>query len=78
MEGHIPNGIPPFDGNNYAYWRNIMKTYLTSLGVDIWLSVVNGYEIPEDAPTDPNEKKLMSCDSKSRHVILSGLNTNCF
>jgi hypothetical protein len=46
---------------------------LIALGVDIWLSVVNGYEFPEDAPTNPNEKKLMSCDSKARHVILSGL-----
>jgi hypothetical protein len=72
-QGHIPNGIPPFDGNNYAYWRNIIQTYLTSLGVDIWLSVVNGYKVPKTTPTDPNEKKLMSCNSKARHVILSGL-----
>jgi hypothetical protein len=47
MEGHIPNGIPPFDGNNYAYWRDIMQTYLTTLGVDIWLSVFNGYKFPK-------------------------------
>jgi hypothetical protein len=47
MEGHIPNGTLPFDGNNYAYWSNRMKTYLTTLGVDIWLSVVNGYKVPK-------------------------------
>jgi hypothetical protein len=41
--------------------------------VDIWLSVVNGYEVPKVAPTDPNGKKLMSSDSKARHVFLSGL-----
>jgi hypothetical protein len=46
MEGHIPNGIPSFDGNNYAYWRNKIQTYLIDLGVDIWLSIVNGYEVP--------------------------------
>jgi hypothetical protein len=34
---------------------------------------VNGYVIPNNAPTDPNEKKLMSCNSKSRHVILASL-----
>jgi hypothetical protein len=50
-----------------------VKNYLTSLGVDIWYSVVNGYVIPNNAPTDPNEKKLMSCNSKSRHVILGAL-----
>jgi hypothetical protein len=47
-----------------------VKTYLTALGVDIWYSIVNGYVIPNNAPTDPNEKKIMSCNSKSRHVIL--------
>jgi hypothetical protein len=50
-----------------------VKTYLTTLGVDIWYSVVNGYVIPKNAPTDPNEKKLMSCNSKSIHVILGAL-----
>ena len=50
-----------------------MKNYLTNLGVDIWYSVVNGYVIPNNAPTYPNEKNLMSCNSKSRHVILAAL-----
>jgi hypothetical protein len=43
------------------------------LGVDIWYSVVNGYVIPNNAPTDQNEKNLMSFNSKSRHVILGAL-----
>jgi hypothetical protein len=43
------------------------------LGVEIWYSVVNGYVIRNNAPTDPNEKKLMSCNSKYRHVILGEL-----
>ena len=62
MEGHIPNGILLFDGNNYAHWRNRIQNYLIDLGVYIWISVVNGYEFLEDSPTDPNEKKLMSCN----------------
>jgi hypothetical protein len=44
-----------------------------SLGVDIWYSFVNGYVIPNNAPTDPNEKKLMHCNSKDIHVILEAL-----
>jgi hypothetical protein len=43
------------------------------LGVDIWYSIVNGYVIPNNAPTNPNEKKFMSCNSKVRHVILETL-----
>jgi hypothetical protein len=70
---HISNRIQNFDGINYAYWSGRLKTYLTTLGVDIWYSVVNGYVIPNTAPTDPNEKKLMSCNSKDRHVILAAL-----
>jgi uncharacterized lipoprotein YehR (DUF1307 family) len=50
-----------------------MKTYLMVLGVDIWYLVVNSYVIPNNVPTDPNEKKLMSCNSKSIHVILAAL-----
>jgi hypothetical protein len=50
-----------------------VKTYLTTLGVDIWYSIVNGYVIPNNAPTNPNEKNLMICNSKSRHVILGAL-----
>jgi hypothetical protein len=70
---HIPNGIQRFDGRNYAYWSDRVKSYLTNLGVDIWYSVLNGYVIPKNAPTDPNEKKLMSCNSKARHVIVGAL-----
>jgi hypothetical protein len=33
---HISNGIQKFDGRNYACWSDRVKTYLTSLGVDIW------------------------------------------
>ena len=70
---HISNGIQKFDGRNYSYWSDRVKMYLMNLGVDIWYSVVNGYVIPNNALVNPNEKKLMSCNSKSRHVILVAL-----
>jgi hypothetical protein len=37
-----------------------VKTYLTDLGVDIWYSFLNGYVIPKNVPTNPNDKNLMS------------------
>jgi hypothetical protein len=70
---HISNEIKEFDGTNYAYWSDRVKNYLMALGVDIWYSVVNAYVILNNAPTDPNEKTLMSCNSKVRHVILAAL-----
>ena len=37
--------IPPnFDGNNYAYWKVRMKTFLKSLDERVWLSIENGWE----------------------------------
>jgi hypothetical protein len=73
MEFHFPNGIVPFDEDNYSYWSNRMQTYLTDLGVDIWLRIVNSYKVPKNASTNPDEKKLMISNSKARHIILSGL-----
>jgi hypothetical protein len=75
MDDHeyISNGIQKCDGRNYAYWSDRVKTYLMDLAIDILYSVVNGYVIPNNAPTNPNEKKLMSCNSKARHVILATL-----
>jgi hypothetical protein len=70
---HISNGIQRFDGSNYAYWSERVKTYLIALGLDIWYSIVNGYVIPNNSPANPNENNLMSCNSKSRQVILGAL-----
>jgi hypothetical protein len=43
MEDNIPNGIPPFDGSNFEYWKNRMETYLKDLGADVWFSFASGY-----------------------------------
>jgi len=50
-----------------------VQNYLIALGVDISYVVVNGYVIPKDAPTDPNDKKPVSCNSIARHVTLGAL-----
>jgi hypothetical protein len=46
---------------------------LITLGIDISLSFVNGYKFSKNIPTDLDEKKIMSCNSKARHIIMSGL-----
>lgn len=50
-----------------------MKTYLSSLGYDVWMSVKNGYTIPATPPTDPDAKREYDHNSKAKHAILSGL-----
>jgi hypothetical protein len=50
MEDNIPNGIPPFDGSNFEYWSNIMKTYFKYLGEYVWFSVASGLLGPNNSP----------------------------
>jgi hypothetical protein len=48
---------PLFNGTNFAFWKIRMKTYLMSLGMEIWQIVVDGYKIPTTLPTDEAGKK---------------------
>lgn len=39
----------------------------------VFLSIVNGYKVHNNPPTDLDEKKLFRCNSKSLHTIMVGL-----
>lgn len=73
LESFSSNTISIFEGNNYALWSDRMQTYLLALGVDVWLSVFKGYKYPKTPLTNPDEKKLCSCNYKARHNILNAL-----
>ena len=34
------------DNGNYAYWKIHMSTFIKSLGMEVWESVVSGWTIP--------------------------------
>lgn len=53
-----------------------METYLSSLGLDVWMSVKNGYIVPNVPPIDPDAKKEYENNAKDKHAILSGLPDN--
>jgi hypothetical protein len=38
------NGIPHFDGKNYAFWSRRMETYVQAHGFEVWKSFVDGYK----------------------------------
>jgi hypothetical protein len=67
------NGIPQFDGHNYAFWRRRMKTYVQAQGFEVWKSIVDGYKEPTVLPTNENGKKLSLNNSKSTNELLNGL-----
>ena len=73
FESISSNSIPIFDGNNYALWSNRMHTYSMAIGVDVWLSIENGYKPPKTPPIDLEEKKASSCNYKAMHNTLQAL-----
>ena len=42
--GHSLVIPPPFDGNNYAYWKARMKAFLKSIDERVWNSVEYEWE----------------------------------
>lgn len=49
-----------------------METYWSST-FDVWMSVKNGYIVPQLPPTDPNTKREYENNAKDKNAILSGL-----
>jgi hypothetical protein len=50
------NGIPHFNGQNYALWSIRMKTYIQAQGFEIWQSIVDGYTTPTFPPTNDSSE----------------------
>jgi hypothetical protein len=72
------NGIPQFDGHNYALWRRRMKTYVQAHGFEVWKSVVDGYKEPTVPPTNENGRKLSLNNSKAKNALLNGLGDSVY
>ena len=70
--------IPIFYGTNYLFWSKRMKSYLMSLGFDVWDSIVNGYKIPKNIPIDLKERKEGEYNAKVVNAILGGLSKTEF
>ena len=70
--------VPIFDGSDYAFWEVMMQTYLLSINVDVWASVVNGYKVPNTLAIDPNEKRKYETDMKAKFSILNSLSKDVF
>jgi hypothetical protein len=78
QEGMPSNKAPLFKGDNYALWSIRMRSYLTALGCDVWISMIKGYDVPKTAPSDTTVKKLWNDNSRVVNAILGGLENNVF
>ena len=47
---------PLFNGKKLIFWKTRMRSYIQSLGADVWAIVEGGYQYPYAVPTDPTER----------------------
>ena len=55
-----------------------MKSYLFTLGFDIWKSIVDGYIEPNTPPPNVVGKRLIENNEKTKNVSLCGLTNSIF
>jgi hypothetical protein len=71
-EGTSNNNAPLFNGTNFSLSKFRMKTYIMSLGVDVWDVVDTGY-VNLVVLASKDDKLELRFNSKSMNVILSWL-----
>ena len=69
---------PIFDGSNFFYWKVRTKTYLQSLGTEVWDIVEGGYTFPSATPTDTAGKKQYETNAKDVNTLLGSLSQSEF
>ena len=61
-----------FDETNFAFWKVRMRTYLMSLGADVWDVVETGYIKPA-VLASKDDKLEFTFNAKEMNAILNGL-----
>ena len=71
--GHSLVISPHFDGNNYAYWKVGMKTFLKSINERVWNSVEYEWEKPTTPVSEwqTSQKEAAAFNSKVMNAIFN-------
>ena len=64
---------PLFNGNNLIFWKTRMRSYLQSLGAEVWAIVEQGYQYPAAGLTDPTERKNYETNANAVNALLGSL-----
>jgi hypothetical protein len=73
MASHEGNSKPPmFDGINFAFCKVRMRTYIITLGANVWDVVETGYTKPV-VLASKDDKLEFSFNAKVMNVVFSGL-----
>ena len=73
QEGVMSIRPPLFNGSNLIFWKVRTKSYLQSLGADVWAIVEEGYQYPASIPTDAAERKKYEINAKAVNVLLGSI-----
>ena len=69
---------PLFNRNNLIFWKTRKRSYLQSLGAEVWEIVEGGYQYPAAVPTDPTEMKNYETNAKAVNALLGSLTESEF
>eukprot|EP00253_Pinus_taeda_P003623 PITA_03623 len=69
---------PIFNGNNLVYWKIRTRSYLLSLGANVWEIVEGGYQFLAIIPIDTVGRKLYEMNSKEVNTLLGSLSESEF
>ena len=61
-----------YDGTNFAFWKVRMRTYIMSLGADVWDVVETGY-VNLVVIASRDDELEFSFNAKAMNAIMSGL-----
>ena len=65
--------VPLFDGGDYAFYRIRMKSYLISIGLEVWTVVEKGYDVPKVTPIEAKDKKKIWEHAKALNTLQAGV-----
>jgi hypothetical protein len=71
-EGSSTNKAPLFDGKNFSFWKIRMRTYLMSLGADVWDVIETGY-VKTVVLVSKDDNMDFIFNEKSMNATLNGL-----
>uniref|UniRef100_A0A151UIC7 Uncharacterized protein n=1 Tax=Cajanus cajan TaxID=3821 RepID=A0A151UIC7_CAJCA len=78
-----------FNGENYVYWKIMMRIFIEAIDIAVWDAIENGPYIPMTKDGDgkrekhwsewsDDEKKRAQYNYRAKNIITSGLSTNEF
>ena len=69
---------PLFNENNLIFWKTRTRSYLQSLGEDLWAIVKGGYQYLASIPIDQATRKNYETNAKAINALLGSLTESEF